>query len=162
MRITEMNGPECRALLARQGLGRLGCARENQPYIVPIYFAAEADCLYGFATVGRKIEWMRLNPLVCVQADEIRSPDEWKSVVVLGRYEELSDDPSHQQTRKRAIGLLARRDSWWQGAYAADQLRQHEGDPAPVVFCVHIGEINGHRADPDSAHTTIDVARQNR
>lgn len=162
MRITEMNGPECRELLARQGLGRLGCARENQPYIVPIYFAAEADCLYGFATLGRKIEWMRLNPLVCVQADEIRSPSEWKSVVVLGRYEELSDDAGHQQSRRHAIGFLARRASWWEGAYASDQVRQHSGDPAPVVFCVHIAEITGHRADPDAVQTAIDLAQQNR
>lgn len=161
MRILEMNGPECRELLARQGVGRLGCARESQPYIVPIYFAAEADCLYGFATLGRKIEWMRSNPLVCVQADEIRSPSEWKSVVVFGRYEELPDDASHQPSRKHAIGLLARRASWWQGAYAADQLRQHEGDPAPIVFCVHITEISGHRAEPDSAQMAIDVAQQN-
>ena len=162
MRITEMNGPESRELLKRQGMGRLACARGNQPYIVPIYFAAEADCLFGFATVGRKIDWMRSNPLVCVQADEIRGPSEWQSVVVLGRYEELPDDEGHQHARKRAIGLLALRESWWQGAYAADQLRQNKGDPAPVVFCVHIGEITGLRAGPDPAQMAIDVAQQNR
>ena len=161
MRITEMNGSECRALLARQGAGRLACARENQPYVVPIYFAAEADCLYGFATLGRKIEWMRSNPLVCVQSDEIQSPTEWKSVVVLGRYEELPDDPAHQQSRKHAIGFLARRASWWQGAYASDQTRQHGGDPFPVVFCVHIAEITGHRSDPDPAQRAIEIAQQN-
>ena len=160
MRITEMNGHECRELLASFGFGRLACARENQPYIVPIYFAAEGDCLYGFSTLGRKIEWMRMNPLVCVQADEIRSSTEWKSVVITGRYEELFDDPDHEPSRRHAISLLARRPSWWQGAYAADQTRQHDADPAPVVFCVHIAEISGHRADPDPAQTAIDVAQQ--
>ena len=162
MRITEMNGLECRELLARQAMGRLACARENQPYIVPIYFAAEADCLYGFATFGQKIEWMRSNPLVCVQADEIRGPSEWKSVVVLGRYEELSDEASHQQARKRAIGLLARRDAWWQGAYAADQLRKNTGDPFPVVFCVHVTDITGHRSDPDAEQMAVDAPQKNR
>ncbi|HUJ40975.1 MAG TPA: pyridoxamine 5'-phosphate oxidase family protein [Candidatus Acidoferrales bacterium] len=156
MRITELNGPECREVLTRQGVGRLACARENQPYIVPIYYAAEDDCLYGFATAGRKIDWMRTNPRVCVQADEIRSPSEWQSVIVLGRYEELSDDERHGQARKRAIGLLARRESWWKGAYAADQLRQHSGDPVPVVFCVHISEITGHRAEPDPAQQSVE------
>jgi len=160
MRITEMDGHDCREVLGRQGLGRLGCARENQPYIVPIYFASEDDCLFGFATLGRKIEWMRLNPLVCVQADEIRSPTEWKSVVVMGRYEELPEDAGNEKSRKHAIALLARRSSWWQGAYAADLLRQHGGDPVPVVFCVHIMEISGHRADPDPGQRAIDVAQQ--
>jgi hypothetical protein len=70
MRIMEMSGTECRELLARQGGGRLGCARDNQPYVVPIYFVAEGDNLYCFATLGQKIEWMRLNPLVCLKAVE--------------------------------------------------------------------------------------------
>lgn len=162
MRVTEMTVPECRELLAREGLGRLACARENQPYIVPIYFAIEGDCLYGFATLGRKIEWMRSNPLVCVQADEVRTASEWKSVVVLGRYEELAEDVGHLSARKRAIGLLARRNSWWQGAYASDQLRQHSGDPVPVVFCVHVAEITGHRADADPAQAAVDASQQRR
>ena len=67
--------------------------KNNQPYVVPIYFAYEPDRLYGFSTVGQKVEWMRDNPLVCVEADEVRAHNEWASVVVLGRYEELSDRP---------------------------------------------------------------------
>src|SRR5205085_2831702 len=89
MRITRMQDQECRDTLARLAFGRLGCARENQPYIVPIYFAYEVECLYGFATSGQKIEWMRTNPRVCIQSDEVLGNDNWTSVVVLGRYEEL-------------------------------------------------------------------------
>ena len=87
MRITKMQDRDCRDALARLGFGRLGCARDNQPYIVPIYFAYEPDHLYGFATLGQKIEWMRSNPRVCVQADEVLSNDNWISVVALGRYQ---------------------------------------------------------------------------
>lgn len=160
MRVTEMNVHECRELLARQAGGRLACACDNQPYIVPIYFAAEGDYLYCFATLGRKIEWMRLNPLVCVQADEIHSPSEWKSVVVFGRYEELLDDAEHEQSRRHAITLFSRHDSWWVGAYAADQVRKHSGEPVPVIFRVHITQISGQRADPDPAQMALDVAQQ--
>jgi len=160
MRITELSGKECRELLARQGMGRLGCARDNQPYIVPIYFSAEGDNLFCFATLGQKIEWMRSNPLVCIQADEIRSPSEWKSVVVFGRYEELLDDAGHEQARKHAITLFSRRDFWWVGAYAADAVRNHAGDPMPVIFCVHMAHISGHRADPDPSEVALDVAQQ--
>ena len=88
MLIQEMSPHGCRDLLARLGLGRLGCARNNQPYIIPIYFAYEPDRLYGFSTVGQKIEWMRANPLVCVEADEVVNHNDWASVIVLGRYEE--------------------------------------------------------------------------
>jgi hypothetical protein len=67
---------ECRDLLKRVGFGRLGCASENQPCVVPIYFAYEPDHLFGFSTAGQKIEWMLTNPLVCVAAAEVISQEE--------------------------------------------------------------------------------------
>ena len=160
MQITEMSAKECRELLARKGGGRLACARDNQPYIVPIYFVAEGDNLFCFSTLGQKIEWMRANPLVCIQADDIRSQFDWKSVVVFGRYEELLDDEKHEQARRHAITLFSRRDNWWVGAYAADEVRKHGGDPTPVIFIVHITQISGIRAEPDAAQVALDVAQQ--
>ena len=38
--------------------------------------------LYGFTTEGQKIEWMRANPLVCVELDEVENFDQWTSIVV--------------------------------------------------------------------------------
>ena len=55
-------------------------APSNQPYIVPVYFAYESDRLYGFATFGQKIDWMRSNPRVCVQTDEVLSNDNWSAL----------------------------------------------------------------------------------
>src|ERR1700730_1735248 len=75
---------ECREFLARLGFGRLACVSNNRPYIVPIYFSYDAERLYCFSTLGRKIEWMRKNPLVCVEVDEVLAHDNWMSVVVLG------------------------------------------------------------------------------
>jgi uncharacterized protein len=86
MVIDPLNRQECDDLLARIGFGRLACARDNQPYIVPIYFAHQPGRLYGFATVGQKIEWMRSNPRVCIQVDDVSGPDQWASVIAIGRY----------------------------------------------------------------------------
>jgi uncharacterized protein len=52
---------------------------------MPIYFAYQPDRLYGFSSVGRKIEWMRANPRVCVEADEVTDHFHWTSVIVSGR-----------------------------------------------------------------------------
>src|SRR5215475_13308167 len=114
-----MNPEECRDLLARLGAGRLGCARYNQPYVVPIYFAYEPDHLSGFSTVGQKIEWMRENPLVCVEADEVGTHNQWASVVVLGRYEEFPDTPEYTELRRQAQSILGKRAMWWQTGFAA-------------------------------------------
>jgi uncharacterized protein len=47
------------------------------------------EFLYGYATLGQKMEWMRQNPRVC-QIDEIITQAHWASVVVFGHYEELT------------------------------------------------------------------------
>src|SRR5579883_2931841 len=147
MRITRMEDRECRDLLGRVGFGRLGCARDNQPYIVPIYFAYDQGELYGFATLGQKIEWMRSNPQVCVQSDEVRDNENWTSVVVIGRYEELADTPNHTQQRNKAQALLEKRSSnWWQTGYVASTLHGDPEAPSPVFFCIHVQEISGLRA----------------
>ena len=72
MLLREMSREECDDLLRRLGYGHLACAHDNQPYVVPIYFVSDRGHLYGFSTKGQKIEWMRLNPRVCVEADEVQ------------------------------------------------------------------------------------------
>ena len=153
MLIHDMSREECGELLIRLGTGRLACARDNQPYIVPVYFAYEPDRLYGFATLGKKIEWLRANPLVCVEVDDVKSRLDWQSVVVTGRYEEYPDVPEYRDARNEAQALLERRYLWWQTAYAAEQLRAGKHQETPVFYCVHIEEMSGRRAAPDAVES---------
>jgi hypothetical protein len=73
MIINEISADDCRAVLERASVGRLGCALNNEPYVVPIYLAFESDYIYVFSTFGKKIEWMRENPKVCVEVEESRA-----------------------------------------------------------------------------------------
>lgn len=73
MLIQEMTKDECRVALESASIGRLACARDGQPYVVPTYFACDGKCIYGVSKLGQKIEWMRYNPLVCLQIDDRRS-----------------------------------------------------------------------------------------
>jgi len=148
--IREMNHRECRDLLARVGTGRLACARNNQPYVVLSYFAYEADHLYGFSTVGQKIEWMRENPLVCVEADEVHAHNQWASVVVLGRYEELPNASACAEVRRQAQSVLEKRAMWWQTGYAASQSRVEPKPTSAVFYCIHFESVSGHQAVPDA------------
>src|SRR5208282_4586340 len=116
VKISEMTEKECREFISRSTFGRLACARENEPYIVPIYFAYVPDHLYGFSTFGQKIEWMRSNPRVSVEMDEVSNYFHWKSVVISGRYEELPDDPDYRAERLQAQVSLEKRFLWWQTA----------------------------------------------
>ncbi len=111
MVIHEMSRDECIQVLAGARLARLGCARENQPYVVPVYLTYDvlpggAPCLYGFTTPGQKVECMRANPLVCIEVDDVVAHDQWMSVIAFGRYEELSDTSEGDDTRRAAERLF--------------------------------------------------------
>lgn len=152
MQISKMKREECSEFLARQNVGRLACARDSQPYIVPIYFVYEPDhLLYGFTTPGRKVEWMRVNPLVCVQADEVLSQDNWTSVVVLGRYEELPETGEYSEERNKAQSLLLKRTLWWVTAHAASVARSRAERALPVFYRIRISDITGLRALPEGS-----------
>ena len=106
-------------MLSRQGSEGSRVPTRTAPYIVPIYFAYEPDHIYGFTTLGQKVESMRSNPLVCVEVDEVLSHFRWSSVVVVGRYEELPDTPQYSEVRPQAQLRLEKRALWWQTATAA-------------------------------------------
>lgn len=150
MIVHEMTSEQCYGFLKRMKFGRLGCARDNQPYVVPIYFACDGKHLYCFSTEGQKIEWMRDNPLVCVEVDEVISHLDWKSVVVLGRYEELSDVSARTAEREYALELLQKRAMWWQPAYVAVEHRSSPDALTPVFYRIRIDQVTGHWGMPDS------------
>ena len=82
---------ECTQLLDANRLAHLACSNDGRPYIVPIYYAHAENTLYAFSMPGKKIDWMRANPLVSVLVEEHKKGREWKSVIADGRYEELPD-----------------------------------------------------------------------
>jgi uncharacterized protein len=137
-------------LLAHMHLGRLGCAKGSQPYVVPFYFAYADNYLYSFATVGQKIEWMRANPLVCVETDGVVTSQEWVSIIISGRYEELPDTPNWKAERGRAYLLLQQKANWWQPGYAKTIVHGTERPLVPIYFRIRIVEISGHHGTSDS------------
>jgi len=146
MVIHELTAADCEALLARTNLGRLACSRDNQPYIIPVSYSFDpyTHSLYCFSTLGQKIQWMRLNPRVCVEVDEIIDRFHWTTVLVMGRYEELGDSPPNNSARQRAQRLFEERDTWW--LPGAGKLAGSTEHGQPVIYRIHIDKVSGRRA----------------
>jgi nitroimidazol reductase NimA-like FMN-containing flavoprotein (pyridoxamine 5'-phosphate oxidase superfamily) len=147
MFIHDLTDDECVDVLRRTTLGRLGCAKNNQPYVVPIYFKfdafrLDAKYLYSFANLGQKIYWMRANPLVCVEVDDVTDQFHWTTVIVSGRFEELTY-ADHQQTAERAYELLRSRHDWWQPAAGKTAVSERY---VPIVYRICIDAMSGRRA----------------
>ena len=143
MRIQEMTEDGCREVLGGRNVARLACALDNQPYVVPIRVDLEGQYLYGYATLGQKIEWMRRNPLVCVEVDELTAHGDWVSVIVIGHYEELPHALEYEDSRRTAERLFQRHAMWWEPA--SIPLVDHE-QRLPIVFRIRMDQVTGRRA----------------
>lgn len=146
MVIEEMTYGQCQAMLARASLARLSCAVDNQPYIVPIHVDFADGCLYGYSTIGQKINWMRVNPLVCLEIEEITGRRQWSTLVIFGQYEELPDTPENAYPRSLAERLFQRRPMWWEPASVP--LAGHPRR-SPILFRILINRMSGRQATPD-------------
>ena len=150
MFIHEMTTAECYRALEKVNVGRLACARDGQAYAVPINFAFDGTYFYGFTTLGQKVEWMRANPLVCLEVDEIISESQWMSIVVFGQYEELPDKPEYEHARTRAHAFLQKRVIWWEPAALSQEHRDQPHSLTPIFYRIHIKKITGHLATSES------------
>lgn len=83
---------EIEEMLRRHQVGRIACSANDRPYVVPINYAYDGECIYGYSALGRKITIMREQPLVCFEIDEIAGPSNWRSVIAEGLYEEVRDE----------------------------------------------------------------------
>ena len=143
MEIEDLDREECLEFLARSEFVRLACAWEGQPYITPIRVARNGDVLYAFTTFGRKIEWMRANPLVCVEADEVESLEKWCSVIALGRYEEIPKDEGRDGEHHLAHALLWNKGEGWERGYARTILHARSREIVPSDSALRRGKGAG-------------------
>ena len=130
-------------MLSRAQVGRLACTRGDEPYVVPIYVACDGRDLYGFATLGQKIIWMRENPRVCLEVEEVADGRHWTTVLAFGRYEELSRPHADREGLATAEALFARRPAFW--LPGAAKVGPHEHG-SPVLYRIAIERVSGRAA----------------
>ncbi|NKM01374.1 pyridoxamine 5'-phosphate oxidase family protein [Rhizobium leguminosarum] len=133
MQLREMGEQDCLAFLASHTRGHLACLGEKYPYIVPIQYAYEKDRLFVFSMPGLKIDLLRAHSPACVQVEEFGENQTWKSVLVQGTYDELTDTPARHDERIHAWSLLQKQPFWWEpGSLALNS--EGEDSPAPSIF----------------------------
>ena len=81
LEVEEMGNSEIENLLSRIGYGHLACAKDNEPYVVPIHYAYSKPYIYIYTTLGKKAEIINKNPRVCLQVEEVVNNKHWHSVI---------------------------------------------------------------------------------
>jgi nitroimidazol reductase NimA-like FMN-containing flavoprotein (pyridoxamine 5'-phosphate oxidase superfamily) len=146
MIVKEMTRQECTALLSSSRMGRLACAKDDQPYIVPINFAFADSHIYSFSLIGQKVEWMRQNPHVCLHVDKFGEGREWRSVVVYGVFEELPDRVGWKSQRDHAWSVLSKHASWWEPGGLKPVSAQTGSPISHLFYRITIDRITGRQA----------------
>lgn len=89
--IEELSDTEIDQVLRRQRIGRIGSTAVGHVEITPIIYGYDGTSIYGHSRFGRKIQYMRGNPEVCFEVEEVVDPTSWRVVVLRGTYIELTD-----------------------------------------------------------------------
>jgi uncharacterized protein len=100
LKVEDMAPAEMHALLLRESFGHLGCARDGRPYVVPMNYAYDGKELYFFTTEGMKTRFIEANPSVCLQVEEVIDSTHWRSVMVIGKAAQLTQNEELQQAMK--------------------------------------------------------------
>jgi nitroimidazol reductase NimA-like FMN-containing flavoprotein (pyridoxamine 5'-phosphate oxidase superfamily) len=87
--IGELSPSQIEQLLHEQVVGRIGCHSRGRTYVVPVTYAYVDGAILSHTGNGLKVQMMRENPSVCFEVEDLHLP-QWSSVIVQGRYEELS------------------------------------------------------------------------
>ncbi len=91
--IDEMGQKEIRGFLQQVGYGHLGYIHEGKPYVMPMHYYIEDEDIYLFTTEGMKTHDIDANPEICLQVEEIHNLLHWRSVIVTGRVDHLTEQP---------------------------------------------------------------------
>lgn len=149
MNLKEMTRQECLEVVSSGHLGHLACCKDNRPYIVPIYYALNSNCLYSFSLPGKKIEWLRDNPHACILVQQFKNAQHWKSVLVSGRFQELPDTRQWHQERLHAWSVLERYTNWWEPGGLKPTPQSLASHYDHVFYSVDIEDISGRSAESD-------------
>jgi Predicted flavin-nucleotide-binding protein len=140
MEIHDLNRAECWNFLGVRRLGRLGCAKDNVPYVVPVSFSIQPPSLFAMTTVGKKVEYLRENSHICAQFDDIASPQEWTSVIVQGQFEELTSTTEQDHAHQVLESAV-----WWEPGYVRTMVHGQLRPAVALYFRIMVEEISGRR-----------------
>jgi len=128
-------------------LGRIGCSDGTKIYVVPINYVFDGKYIIAHSVAGMKIRMMRQNPKVCFEVDEMKNLRNWKSVIVWGEYQELTEE----RDRYAAMKLFVDRTMGMKISETAippetSEQRVHPRSPGnikPVIYRIVIDEVTG-------------------
>jgi nitroimidazol reductase NimA-like FMN-containing flavoprotein (pyridoxamine 5'-phosphate oxidase superfamily) len=143
--LSELTQSEIEEVLADNYIGRIGCRDGDKIYIVPVNYIFEYGRVLCHSYDGQKIAMMRRNPDVCFEVEEIRSFNNWKTIVGWGVFEELTDDEDIEHAKSQLSDLMLAQKASLTNAPPAEEIVKHPPTPATnmVYYRIRFNELSG-------------------
>jgi nitroimidazol reductase NimA-like FMN-containing flavoprotein (pyridoxamine 5'-phosphate oxidase superfamily) len=102
----KLNDNQVEELLKSQLIGRIGCHSNDTTYVVPVNYLYDGTSIYAHSARGMKIDMMRNNPQVCFEVDDIKSIVNWQSVILWGKFEEITSLSQKEEIMQKLIDRI--------------------------------------------------------
>jgi len=138
---------EIEYILENNYIGHLGYIYQNKPYVVPItyYFDKVTNAIICYSGEGHKITAMRKNSAVSLQVSEISTVNQWKSVLVHGKFEPHFGSDAKAYLHAFSLGVkdvIIEKEHTKLDFISEFSSKIYKGD-TPIVFLIKIEEITG-------------------
>jgi len=124
-------------VLRRGKVGHLACIEGDEPYVVPINYLVQDDCIYSHSLPGRKIAAMRAHPRACLQVSNVQDDFHWRSAIAFGSFEEIIGADERMVILRRLLDRFPRLTP------VESQLAQDGATPSVIAFRLRIDHISG-------------------
>lgn len=142
-----LNREQVLDILSSNSVGRIGCSDGKRVYVVPITYAFDGENVIGHTTPGLKLDYMRINPDVCFEVDEMRSLSEWQSVIAWGKFIEITDEAEKREAMQffiKSVLHLEISETAKLKELPSKSITPHEpGNQETIVFKIRLVEMNG-------------------
>ncbi|WP_236822238.1 pyridoxamine 5'-phosphate oxidase family protein [Arenibacter sp. NBRC 103722] len=149
--MTNLTTSESIRLLKGNYTGHLGYIYQDKPYVLPItyYYDKDDHSLISYSADGHKIDAMRQNTAVTLLVEEVKSSNNWQSVMAHGTYEELQGTDAkfklHQFTEGVKGLILAKEHR--ETEFISEFSSKLYSRGIPTVYRIKILEITGKRKE---------------
>ncbi|NHF59615.1 flavin mononucleotide-binding protein [Flavobacteriaceae bacterium TP-CH-4] len=145
--IKDMELKECKSVLSKNYIGRIGYISQGSPDILPMtfYYHPDQNSIISYSSEGGKIMAMRNNSSVSFQVDDIVSGNEWRSVLVRGEFEEISGTDAKYLLHEfsEAVKAVIKTRENASPKFISEFSSKLESQGTPIVFRIRISEITG-------------------
>ena len=145
--IESLTNQQIEEILKDNVWGHLGCNDGLNTYVYPFNYLYDGRHITCHSHRGFKTHVMQQNNRVCLQVDEVRDDKDWKSVMVLGEYQEVDDEREYNDASRafadRRLFLKITESSILSGTDKQEVKTHLKVDIKPAIFRIVIDEKNG-------------------